>query len=177
MAHQLGGIACHQGVLLVLGHRVVAGAKHLGLDLAVVQGLAVASGWGVFQFDLMVGHVATRFEKHGLELSLLATATTDVGELRLRLVVRFGLTDVQLFVAFSDMMGQRLKLPGSLADTLVHQTLHSLLALQAAGFEFVDGRVHNLSVHGLELAVLVEVDLNVPVLSQQLADYLEDAHN
>jgi hypothetical protein len=57
-------------------------------------------------------------------------------------------------------------------SALVHEGLDGLFV--AAGLHFVQGRVNDLAVDSLELAVSAEVDLNIRVLGEELTQELEE---
>jgi len=72
LPHKLGGVAREKRELLVLGHGVVTGTEELACYLGVVVGLS-ESARGRFVKGLgVVGDLASRFEKHGGKVALLA---------------------------------------------------------------------------------------------------------
>lgn len=111
-----------------------------------------------------------------MQLSLLATAALDILELGLSLVVLLGLPGIYLLLALPVLLRQGLKLTHAWClGTIVHQSLHSLFALEATGFKLVQWRVHNLAVNALNFAVLRQIDLHILVLLQELTYQQEEA--
>ena len=72
------------------------------------------------------------------------------------------------------MVVKRRKLLRSLSRAKLHKILDSLLAC-AGGFVLVQRSINHLARDALEFAVGTEIDLNVCMLVQKLADQLEDA--
>lgn len=80
-------------------------------------------------------------------------------------------------MAFTNMLGQRLKCASASLRTKVYQVLDGLFSLEATRLEFVHGRVHDLTIHALNFAVLHQIDLHVVALGQELTNQLEDVHD
>lgn len=124
----------------------------------------------------MLRLLAIRLEEHGREsAATLAARACRVAELGVGLVESCMLLLVCcLLLTEARVVDGRQKARSLALSAVVHQSLDRLLSLEASWLHLVEGSIHDLSVHGLELSKVSEIDLDVGLLAHELANDSED---
>lgn len=162
--HQLLRVVGQETELLLASHGVVTSAKELTCDSGLIKRLGELSGGRVVNVISLVRNMAAgRLESEGLELglALVVGCVADVDSLVI-------LRPLDLLLVKG---GQHVVALG--LD--VHHAFNCLFL--GLGLALVEGSVHDMSVDALELAELKQVDFDVSVLTEELADDLEDVQH
>ena len=162
----------------MLGHRIISSTKQFGCNLAIVVWFAVTTRWGLIQSNTVLSLLSVGLEEHCRKCATsLASIACRVAELSISLVHRSVLLLVDGLLLAEARIINRLKLTSSLAlSSIVHECFDSLLALKTCWLHFIQRRVHDLLVIGLELAEFGQVNFHVRLLAHKFSNQGEDVH-